>query len=208
MLTYEELKPILVHMAGKFANHKYEVDELINAVWVIGDVQKLPDIRLAYKRIYYDIIIYIRTQEGRKYRAYSRKPSYKYRIKVISYDAEVDMHKSGTEPSEHNTYEMFMGKENVGFAEVDFKDELELLLKHVCINYEERLIIKMKLDGFTNEEIGKVIGVVSSRISQINTNIGKRLLANITSIGIGYNKKVIKELCMKGINNGKKETCI
>ena len=198
MLTYEELHPILVHIARKFANYKYDIDELINEVWIIGAVQKLPDIRLAYKRIRYDIITYIRTQEGRKSQTHSRKSSYKYRTKITSYNAEVDLHKGGTIPDEHSTYEMFMCGEDDDYAEVDFKNELELLLKHTCISCEEMLIIKMKLGGYTLKEIGKVVGVVESRISQINTNVGKRLLANITSIGIGYNKKVIKELCMKG----------
>jgi len=201
MLTYEELKPILVHTAMKFANYKYEVDELVNAVWLMGDVQKLPDIRLAYKRIHYDIIEYIRTQEGRKHRANTRESSYKYRTNFKSYNAETEF----VDNYEHSTYEMFMGDEDVGFAKVDFKDELESLIKGSCNNCEDRLIVKMRLDGFTLAEIGKTIDLTESRISQLMTDLGKRLLVKIKSDGIGYNKKVIKELCMKGINNGKKE---
>jgi len=202
MLTYEELQPVLYRIAYMFANYKYDVNELINAVWVIGNVQKLPDIRLAYKRIYYDMIIYIRTQEGRKKQSYSQKPSTKYRAYTTSYNAETEF----ADNYEHSTYEMFMGKEDGGFAKVDFKDELESFMKRVCNNCEDRLIVKMRLDGYTLREIGKVVGVVESRISQILTNIGERLLANITSSGIAYNKKVIKELCKKGINNGKESS--
>ena len=194
MLTYEELKPILVHTAMKFANYKYEVDELVNAVWAMDAVQKLPHIRLAYKRIYYDIIVYIRTQEGRKKRSYSQKPDIKYKTMITSYNIETEF----TDNEEHSTYEIFMGEEDVGFAKVDFKDELELLIKRVYNSREERLIVKMRLDGFTQKEIGDVIGLHATRISQLMTNMGKRLLANITSMGIGYNEKVIKELCMKG----------
>ena len=131
MLTYEELHPVLVHIARKFANYKYDIDELINEVWIIGAVQKLPDIRLAYKRIRYDIITYIRTQEGRKSQTHSRKSSYKYRTKITSYNAEVDLHKGGTIPNEHNTYEIFIGMEDDSLSQVDFDDELDLLIKRL-----------------------------------------------------------------------------
>jgi DNA-directed RNA polymerase specialized sigma subunit len=98
---------------------------------------------------------------------------------------------------EHNTYEIYLSTEDNSFAKVDFDDELELLLRD--FNCEERLIIKMRLAGFTLIEIGKVIGVCGSRVSQVMTNMGKRLLADIISSGIAYNEKTIKELCMKGI---------
>lgn len=191
MLTYEELKPILIHMARRFANYKYEVNELINAVWLIGEVQKLPDIRLAYKRIHYDIIEYMRTQEGRKRQA-TGKSDRKYRTNFKSYSRQTELEDND------NTYEMFLGKEDIGFAKVDFDDELKLLIKQD----EERLIIKLRLEGLTHPEIGKTIGVCSSRISQIMSNIGKRLLINIRRSGMNYNKKIIKELIHERINNG------
>ena len=197
MLTYEELKPILIHMARRFANYKYEVNELINAVWLIGEVQKLPDIRLAYKRIHYDIIEYMRTQEGRKRQA-TGKSDRKYRTNFKSYSRQTELEDND------NTYEMFLGKEDIGFAKVDigfakvdFDDELKLLIKQVCNNDEKRLIIKLRLEGLTHPEIGKTIGVCSSRISQIMSNIGKRLLINIRKSGINYNEKIIKELIHK-----------
>jgi len=199
MLTYKQLKPILYRAAWIFANYKYEVDELINAVWLMGDVQKLPDIRLAYHRIRYDMINYIRTQEGRKKRSHSLKPSHKYRTNFVSYNAETDF----DDNDEHTTYEMYLSTEDDGFAKVDFEDELESLMKSACNNCLDRLIVKMRLDGFTHKEIGKVFGLSESRISQIMTGIGKRLLVKIKDNSIGYNKENIKELINERIKNGR-----
>ena len=77
MLTYEKLRPILYKIASKYArayHFKYEIDELINEVWLAGRVQNLADIRFATRRISFDIIDYIRQQEGSrsKYRIYNR----------------------------------------------------------------------------------------------------------------------------------------
>jgi len=199
MLTHEELEPVLYCVARKFANYKYDVNELVNAVWLIGNVQKLPDIRFAYKRIYYDIITYMRTQEGRKKRFYTQEPDYKYRTHINSMNANVVF----SDNSEHRTYEMFMGEEDGNFRKVDFEDELELLLKRVCNNHLELFIVKMRLDGFNLREIGKIIGLSESRISQMMTALGKRLIVKIKNKGIGYNKKVIKELLYERMNNGK-----
>ena len=172
-------------MARKFANHKYEVDELINEVWLIGRVPKLSNIRFAYRRTYFDIIEYIRTQEGRKKLWYSQVPDSKYRTHFKSMNADLEFHKNDT--GDHNTYEIFMGVDDSSFAQVDFKEELNLLMEGFI--REQKLIVKLKLEGFNQTEIGLVIGVSESRISQIMIDIGIQLLEKIKSKGINYNER-------------------
>jgi len=47
----------------------------------------------------------------------------------------------------------------------------------------------LKLEGFNQTEIGLVIGVSESRISQIMIDIGIQLLEKIKSKGINYNER-------------------
>ena len=171
MLTYKQLKPVLYTVAKRFTNHKYEIDELINEVWLLGNVQKSADIRLVYRRCYYDIIDYLRTQEGRKEQTCLRKPSNKYRVHFKSMDADTEFTNNG----EHDTYKIFMGAEDENLNQVDFDDDIDLLLKKLCNSPREKLIVRLKLKGYKQKEIGLAIGLTESRISKILKNIGKSL---------------------------------
>lgn len=53
------------HKIRKIFQNRYELDELVNEVWVRGKIQKLNDIRFVAKRAYFDMVDYVRSIEGR-----------------------------------------------------------------------------------------------------------------------------------------------
>jgi len=140
-LSYEELAPILYHVAKKYASRKYDIHELVNEVWLMGYIQKLSSIRLAYNRAMYDIMHYMRSQEG-----YRSKHKNKHRIQTPITETFV----------------------RHPFLRIDFKHDLKHLLSK--FSREEKLVVHLRLIGFTNAEIAKIVGEVDeTRISQIFT---------------------------------------
>jgi len=146
-LSYEELAPILYRVARKYANHRYSIHELINEVWLMGYIQKLPNIKLAYNRARYDMIHYMRSQEGRRSK---HKSKHKIRTPIV----ETSVRHS--------------------FSCNDFKHDLKYLLSK--FSQEEKLVVYLRLTDFTNAEIAKIIGEVNeTRISQIFSKTIRRL---------------------------------
>lgn len=69
MITYESLAPILHSQAYKLASNshgRYIAHELIAECLLKGKCQQLPDIKIAYKRIRYDMIDYMRKVSGER----------------------------------------------------------------------------------------------------------------------------------------------
>jgi hypothetical protein len=183
MLTYEELEKVLYVVAKKYAKHlggKVQVDELVNAVWLKGNIQKLPDIRLAWRRAIYDMIDYVRTEFGYKDRCrilstgklnpnYGR-PGPKMRVHMRTIDT------CATEDG--MTLAETLGECDLRFNEIDESD----FFNFICHNLtrREKLIVSLKLHGFTHKEVGEVVELAESRVSQILIKeIGPRILVNL-----------------------------
>ena len=82
--TEEQILRILNTVARKWhkrSNGKFEVDELVNQVWIYGYVQKLKDIQLVWLRADYDMRDYIRECTWWRYRKIPRNTDLRRIIK-------------------------------------------------------------------------------------------------------------------------------
>ena len=68
--TFEQIEGQLYNAAyaicRKFPN-RFEPNELVNEVWVFGDVQRVESVKYVYKRAYYDMVKYIRSLYGNSF---------------------------------------------------------------------------------------------------------------------------------------------
>lgn len=148
-LTFEQLKPALHKWAHHFQNEKYEHWELINAVWVMGSVQKL-HINLASRRIRFDMIEYMRKEENFKRRKRDEANGV-FVPKVASLNFLV------AEDVEFiNTIEGHKGP-----CRSDTEDYFNWAVKG--FNRREKLVVKLYfIDGLNLAEIGKTAGYTES----------------------------------------------
>ncbi len=169
MLTFEQLKLTLHKWAHHFQNEKYEHWELINAVWAMGSVQKL-HINLASKRIKYDMMDYMRSQENFRRRQRDEDggvfvPKYISMQTLIGDDCEfLETLECRVERNSGDTEDYFNWIVS-GFSR------------------REKLVVKLYfIKNFTMAEISRVIGVTESRISQILTNSLKRIRVRLCAV--------------------------
>ncbi len=80
---------------------------------------------------------------------------------VLSYDNAIETRQISGKPKE----------QFVIVARKDQTQELKEELDSVNLTWRERRIIEMRLDGYTDEEIGKIFYVTKMRISQIRAQI-------------------------------------
>jgi hypothetical protein len=133
MLTYEELAPILHSQAYKFARQsggKYTAHELIAECLLKKKCQNLPDIKMAHKRIRYDMIDYMRQKERRRR---------KFNITTIPLDIKL------FDPGYIQTYP------------IDLKDEIRHILECLCDT--DRKICRMLFDGYTQTDITEILKI-------------------------------------------------
>lgn len=147
MLTFKQIEPHLHKWAKYFRNKRFQHWELINAVWEMGWVQKLDRIQFASARIKYDMIEYMRNETG--FRRVELPKTYSF----SSVDEEL-------------TIEKIIGINDGCFGQVETKDLFEFLLKGLPC--KAKLAVHLRYEcNYAQSEIAKVIGVSSSRISQI-----------------------------------------
>ena len=155
MLNYDKIYRSMYKAAHKLAkktNYKYEPDELVNACWIMGAIQRLDNIKFAYKRAMFDMIDYIRLQEKLRSKA---QPD------ILEFLP--------------NTY-IVENKE----PELDKRDQVDNIIS--VLEPMERLIIKLYLDDFNFQEIGKITGYHPSRISQVFPGIIDQLRERVRSL--------------------------
>ena len=66
-MEFERIAPMLYTICANYArkmDYKYSRDELINAVWAQGKVEKITNPKYLSRRIAHDCVEYIRQQEG------------------------------------------------------------------------------------------------------------------------------------------------
>ena len=63
--TYEQIEELGPKVLGVYCQNKYEVHELVNAVWLAGRATKAAEISHCIHLMKLDAIVYIRNCEGR-----------------------------------------------------------------------------------------------------------------------------------------------
>ena len=156
--TFEEIRVLLYSIAKRYVNNRFEIDELVNEVWLRGSIQTI-DQRLLSRRINWDIIDYIRSQGMR--REYTRSEELNEKLFRLQF------------PMYYNHFEIFdiPVYDNCILDNHDWFDWVISGLSRI-----DTLIIKLRyLEDFTFKEIGKVIGYSESRISQKHKQLIEKL---------------------------------
>jgi len=164
-LTYEQLEPIFKRVLRKYCNNKYEMHELINAVWVKGRVQKLEDIRLAKNCIDKSAIDYMRVRDGRTFQG---KPNRRKRSRLRSLDQPMWSDDREITPAD------FTPTESPKVLDRIIAKELRNFLM-TGLRPMERLTLSMLSDNFSVREIAQAAGYHPTRISQIKTAMMEKL---------------------------------
>jgi RNA polymerase sigma factor (sigma-70 family) len=177
-LTYEQLAPSLYKWANIFACkfNEFERDELVNAVWEIGRIQKLKNIKFASRRAKNDMIDYMRRKTDlRIVRRWEEKGK--------NYPKKVSLQKMMENKESDKPFQTLQCKTDPGPAEIDTKDLFEQLCKG--LDRHDTLILKlMFFEEMNQEEIAKIVGVTESRISQRTANLLLRTRAKLKKLGI------------------------
>ncbi len=160
LLTFEQLQPALHKWARHFQNNRFDHWELINAVWEIGQVQKLNCIKFASARVRYDMIDYLRKQLGRSPKPYTNSLSY--------YDY-----------SEDATIEESLEDKANRFQQIETNDYFKILLEGFTRREKIAIRLRYELD-YEHSEIAKVIGVSNSMVSLIMAQVHKVIKAKMT----------------------------
>ncbi len=63
MNTIEELIPIMRHAAKKYASTRHPVDDIVQEMWLLGRIQKVP-MKFARCRAHWDAIEVVRNWDG------------------------------------------------------------------------------------------------------------------------------------------------
>ena len=148
-LTWEELRPVVFTIADIYVlknDFRYEFWELVNEIWVSGRLQKLSNIRLAYKAATYALLDFFRKENNRLMNNRNRANKTRKRIQekplveIKSYE-----------------HKKICSYGDCGL--IDSQDEVNFALHDLSL--DEKLIIEMRLMGFTCRQIGRKLGGVS-----------------------------------------------
>ncbi|MCD6436260.1 MAG: sigma-70 family RNA polymerase sigma factor [Clostridiales bacterium] len=187
MFNFEEVENILYKQAHKirclFPN-KYELDELVNEVWVKGSIHKLDNIKYVASRAHWDMIDYLRKVEGRKITKNGKQ------VNSLSFRTNMHDIKPWSEHS-NDMFEYISSREDFTKL-IDNNDEIEHLFR--CLNKKE---IKLLTEFFINEksliEVGEIFGVTGPRIS----NAKKKAIEVIRYM----NDIIVKKIEKKKVSN-------
>ena len=170
--TFEQIEGCLYSAAYKIVNNlpnmfsnMYELDELVNTVWLKGNVQRLDHIQLVARKAYFDMIDYMRKTEGRDFMrngVVSARPreftnTHNWGVSSIDQSCKNDLFE-----------ERSIDNGNQYFNCVDNKEEVEYALSRIPIKYSN-VLREYYLKGKTLKEIGKKIDKSESLISNWRT---------------------------------------
>lgn len=162
--SFEQLEKILykqAHRVKKFFPNRYEVDELVNEVWVKGNIQKLDNIKYVATRAYYDMIDYLREVEGRQF---MRKGVFYNRPKYVT-----NMHniKRKFDPdAEHDFFDDVASERRTDIETMIDKEQAEYILS--CLPEREAEILRVYYFGEKNlKEVGKELGITEGSVCKI-----------------------------------------
>ena len=148
--TEEQILRILNTVARKYSKRskgKFEVDELVNEVWLYGYVQKLKDIQLVWLRARLDMIKYMRR--------YSTKTSTLYENRLRNFD--------------YRQRRCFPTMPDLTI------DTTELFILP-GLSKKQRMIVLLLAEGFNQNEISKIMGYTQPWVSLVILRIIKPYL--------------------------------
>ena len=138
-------------------NNLFEINELINEAWKRKSVREAKEPYILYTRAKNAMIDYIRIQNGR--------PHY-WDTKKVSKKVLKPSHKYRTFFHSLQTEDGFIIEPIVFLSnEIEHREHLNRLIKN--LTRTQKLIVKLRINGFKNREIGEIIPCSESRVSQI-----------------------------------------
>ena len=151
MFTLEDLEPALHKWAYHFQDNRFEHWELINEVWLRGNIQKVPHIKQVSQKIKWEMISYMREQS--KYRLKGQRENRGElfpKMNNMSY-----FYRGDREDDELRFGEAI---ETIDWQkDYDIKDYFDFVLKGLTC--EEKLIIKLRcFEDYTFPHIDKITG--------------------------------------------------
>jgi RNA polymerase sigma factor (sigma-70 family) len=161
---FEQIEKVLykqAHKIRKYFPNKYEVDELVNEVWLRGKIQKLDDVRFVAKRAYFDMIDYVRSIEGRHV---MRGGEYKKRARGFT-----NYHDALTRSNPSNENDFFDSSPIQGRTDIEAmidKEQAEYILS--CLPEQEAEVLRVYYFGEKNlKETGEILGLSECRTSSV-----------------------------------------
>lgn len=169
--SFEELRFVLykwAHYFEKRSNGKYEFWELINAVWLCGNIQHLKSIKFAPRKVYQDMVDYIREQEGRKG---GSQHTALYNMRSLEYPI-----RRGNSADELFLRDLIPDK-NSFFSKIYAKELWERIFNNgLLLSERNKTILRLTFeDDLTMREIGEKLGMSQSRVSQIMGKVMPRI---------------------------------
>lgn len=164
--TFEQIEKPL-YSAARAMRRKfpmYEVNELVNAVWLKGDVQRVANIKFVRKRAYYDMIHYLRQERGSSFMRHKDSTGH-FREKTNRHrDYRAD---------EIKGY-LFDNDGSSDYDHIDNKEEAEHILSRLGrLNERYAKILRMYFyDGMTMLEIGEKL---NRKLCTISVTISRAL---------------------------------
>lgn len=163
MLSFEQIQPLLLYWGRKLSSNKFECWELINEVWLAGNVQKLDSMEYASHRIYFDMMHYI----------YHQCEKQKVNVpKMVSYHNKV----RGTDIC---WKEFLEDRKASGYTKQFIcKDACERLLQG--LNQRSQVLIMLWAEGWSIAHIAGIFGMskmwVHWKVKEIKRFIQKKAL--------------------------------
>ena len=149
-VTYEDCKYSLHKWAAYFyvrSGCRFDYWELINSAWAYGSVRKLDTSKRRFIsiRVRWDMVAYMRDIDNLRKKGINLRP-------------------------------LMDGQQIPDVKSIESNELQSDILGLVALSRAEKLIIRLYyFDNYTNKEVGKVVGVSGSRISQIRKNLIRRL---------------------------------
>ena len=157
MYTFDEVEAILYKQAYKFSSKrehsKFEIDELVNEVWLRGSIHNLKSIKYVSARAYFDMIDYARTQNG-------RKGTDKYEFNQFTNLHDICSNNSDT--LEQDYFHMVESKNN-HVEDIDNEEQIRFLLSKIPSRNRE-LLLMYYFNGMALKEIAKEMNLSEARV--------------------------------------------
>ena len=179
--TYEQIELLGKTVLNRYCGHKYELHELVNAVWLIGRAQKAARISHCIHIMKCDAIVYMRTCEGRSIRGRPVGIN-----KLTFYSIEARAERLSDEGGRHvgPTAASDTDGPIVNMIAGELRERLLRGLSRL-----EKLVLTMHLDGFNAREISEVAGYSESNISIVRGRVMKMCREKVRC----YNKEVLAD---------------